>query len=198
MTRHRAPLALAAPLAVLALAACSTAGDSIITDPPGAVPRATHQAMAAASAPAASSPSPSRSPSPVPVPTAGLTVRQARRAYVAIVHPFNRTGAVLISDFNDRVPIAQYRSDLRADAAAVRTAKARLAAVRWPARVLPYVRAMISTDLAAAIECDRALLKAHSYNRAETIGLGQACTASDNQDYAAAIRSVLGLPPPAG
>jgi hypothetical protein len=173
----------AAALAALALAGCSQASSPAASSP-------------AASSPAASPAAPS--PSPSPASTARLTRRQAARAYTAIVDPANRLGDAVNQDYTDRAPLAQYRRDSRAYIASLRVMSARLSAVRWPARVEPYVRAMVATDVVADIRCEQDLLKARSYAQADTINYtSQDCTeAASNGSNPSTIRSLLGLPPP--
>ena len=171
-------------LAALALAGCAS--------------NASHPAAAhtAATSPAAapSSPAASLSPSPSPVSTARLTIRQAARAYTEAVDPSNRAGDVINNDYTDRVPLAQFRRDEHAYIASLRTVTAKLAAVRWPARVGPYVTAMLSTDVPADIRCTQDELRAHSYSQVDTISFNQDCTAGANTSNADTIRSLLHLP----
>ena len=71
---------------------------------------------------------------------------------------------------------------------------ARLAAVRWPARVEPYVHGMLSTDIAADLRCAGEQQAARSYNQVSIILSNQDCTAAANTSNADTIRSLLHLP----
>lgn len=182
MTWRLTPAATAV-LAALLLAACGSAGSH---------PAAAHTAAASpAAAPSSAAPSPSLTPTPAP---ARLTIRQAARAYTEIVDPFNRTADAVNRDETDRAAMAQFRADARAYGAAERTMVATLSAVRWPARVAPYVHAMLSTDIAADLRCFRKLQAARSYNQVNAISFNQDCTAAANTSNADTIRSLLHLP----
>lgn len=133
-------------------------------------------------------------PSPSPTSTAKLTISQARRVYVRIVDPSNRILDAITQDYTDQVPMAQFRHDQLASIVALR----KLAAVRWPARVGPYVRAMLSTDVVADIRCARDQEKVSGYNPDEYRPYGQACTAAQNTNNADTIRSLLHFPPLGG
>jgi hypothetical protein len=176
----------AVALAAVVLTGCSSASTA-----------ASHPAAAPSSA-APSSAAPS--PSPSPVSTARLTRSQARRAYAAIVDPSNLARDAVNRDFTDRVPFAQFRRDQKAYLASVRTMAAKLSAVRWPARVAPYVRAMVATDLQASIRCAQAELRARSYSGFDAAFYGPACAEVQNStnQNASQIRSLLHLPPPEG
>jgi hypothetical protein len=136
------------------------------------------------------------SPSPSPSSTARLTMRQAARAYARIVDPANRLLNAAGQDITDAVPLAQFHADLRAAIAAFRVMSARLAAVRWPDRVAPYITAMLGTDVVAHIRCAQDLLKARNYSQANNISFNQDCTQAQNTSNAGTIRSLLHLPSP--
>ncbi len=123
-----------------------------------------------------------------------LTISQARRAYVRIVDPYNRTVDAVNRDYTDQARIAQFRRDLSAQIASLRVMKLKLAAVRWPPRVEPYVQAMMSTDDVTTIRCDKEQLAAQSYAQVDVISANQDCTAAQNNSNASTIRSMLGLP----
>jgi hypothetical protein len=180
MTKHLNMAALA--LAALALAGCASNAS---------LPAAAHTA---ATSPAAAPSSPAALPSPLPASTARLTIRQAARAYTEAVDPSNQAGDVINNDYTDRVPLAQFRRDEHAYITSLRTVTAKLAAVRWPARVGPYVTAMLSTDVPADIRCTQDELRAHSYSQVDTISFNQDCTAGANTSNADTIRSLLHLP----
>jgi hypothetical protein len=111
------------------------------------------------------------------------------------VDPYNRARAAAGQDYTDRLPVAQYRRDVRAEIAALREAMTTLAAIRWPARVAPYVHALRTTDMIADLGCERDLAKARSYGQADTISFNQVCTQAQNTNNADTIRSLLHLPP---
>jgi hypothetical protein len=174
---------IAVALAVLAVAGCSSSASH---------PAAGH--TSAVSAPNPTTAPSSAAPSPSPASTARLTKSQARRAYTEIVDPSNRANNAVGQDYTDRVPLAQYRRDLRAYVAATLTMAAKLGALRWPARVEPYLRAMLSTDVQASIRCARDEMRAHSYGQVDAINSNQDCTEAQNTTNADTIRSLLGLP----
>jgi len=177
---------LIAAAAVLALAGCSSA----------ATTASTTASRPAAAPPSSAAPSPA-APSPSPASTARLTRSQARHAYAGIVDPSNQLESEVSQDDTDQVPLAKFHADLRAYLASVRAAGRQLAATRWPARVQPYVTAMVATDLQADIRCAQQLLKVHSYAQADSLSYtSQDCTATQNESNASTIRSLLGLPPP--
>jgi hypothetical protein len=175
-------------LVAVALAALAVAGCSSSTSHPAA------GHTSAVSAPNPTAAPSSAAPSPLPASTARLTKRQARRAYTEIVDPSNRLLNAVNQDETDRVPLAQFRQDERALTASLRTMAAKLAAVRWPARVEPYVRAMLSTDVQADIRCDQDEARAKTYAQADAISYNQDCTAANTTSNADTIRSMLGLP----
>jgi hypothetical protein len=183
MTRY-----LIAALAALALAGCASSTSH---------PAAAHTSAVSAPNPAAAPSSAAPSPAPSPASTARLTKHQAARAYTAIVDPSNRALDVVNEDYTDRVPLAQFHQDERAYLATLRAIGPRLTAVRWPRRVEPYVRAMVSTDVQADIHCAQDELRAGGYNRAQQVSLtNQACTAAVNAtSNPGTIRTMLGLPP---
>jgi len=181
MNKYLIPAALA--LAALAAAGCGSSASH---------PAAAHTVTSPAAAPSPAAPSPS--PTASPAPAARLTIRQAKRAYVAIVDPYNRDVAGLNQDYTDRAPMAQFRRDSRAEVAALRLASARLSAVRWPAAVAPYVSAMVSTDLAVSIRCVADQSRAMSYAQVDSMGFNRACTEAQNTSSADTIRSLLNLP----
>jgi hypothetical protein len=169
-----------AVLAAQALAGCSSGS-------------ASHPATHAAPSSPAAAPS-SAAPSPSPASAAVLTRHQAARAYTEIVDPSNRAGDTVNQDQTDRVPMAQFHADARAYLAALKVTAARLAAVRWPARVEPYIHAMLTTDVQADFRCYRELRAATSYSQVNSLSFNQDCTAVENTSNADTIRSLLGLP----
>ncbi len=183
MKRSAALAALA-----LALAGCGSASPPIAAQAPPA-------ASSAPAAPSSAAPS-SPAPSPSPASTARLTRHQAARTYTALVDPSNRALDLVNEDYTDRAPLAQFRQDSRAYVASLRTLATQLTAVRWPARVEPYARAMAATDVLADIRCAQEELAKHSYNAVEQVSLtSQDCTAADNAtSNASTIRSMLNLP----
>jgi hypothetical protein len=113
------------------------------------------------------------------------------------VDPANRLIDAVNQDYTDRAPLAWFHRDQRAYIASLRVMSARLAAVRWPARVEPYVRAMVATDVQADMRCTQDELKARSYGQVDVIEYtSQDCIAAQNASNASTIRSLLGLPPP--
>jgi hypothetical protein len=173
-------------MAVLAVAGCSSSTSH---------PAAGHTSAVSAPNPTAAPSSAAPSPSPSPASTARLTKRQARRAYGEIVDPYDRATNTVNQDYTDGVPFLQFRRDVRAEMASLRVMTAKLAAVRWPARIEPYVRAMLSTDMQANLRCIQDELKGHSVGQVESIhNSSQNCTEGQNTSNADTIRSMLGLP----
>ena len=181
MPSIRSTAIAASVLAVLMLAACSSARPQ------------TAAATAAANTPATSSAP--HSVAPTPSPTGPLTVSQARHVYVSLVDPSNRTDAQVGNDVQDAAPIGQYRHDVRSLIASLELLNRKLAAVRWPVRVQPYIDAMRSTDVAAQIKCFQRLQGASTYSQANTIfATNSWCLASQQGANASEIRTLLHLP----
>jgi hypothetical protein len=155
--------------------------------------------QAAPSSPAATAPAATASaPSPSPPPTARLTIKQARRTYIALVSPYN----VLVDQANrdqmDGAPFAQYRRDVRAIIAGDQAFSREVGQVRWPARVQPYIDAMRATDIPADIHCDQAEIRASSYSQAQVVDATNSwCqqVSTGNSTNADQVRRLLHLPP---
>ena len=73
-------------------------------------------------------------------------MQQAAAVYTRIVDPGNGAGGVLSSDVQDKVPFSQYQRDAALYVTAVQRQEAELRAVRWPAKIQPYITAMLLTD----------------------------------------------------
>ena len=145
----------------------------------------TAQPPAAASASASSS-----------APAQRLTRKQAARAYVRIVDPWNVTTDAINRDYTDDAPFSQYRADSRALVRALRTAGRQFRAVRWPRRVQPYITSLLLTDIPVDIRCTRAGAAAGSRAAAVTVNdTNQDCQAATDSTTADTIRSMLNLPP---
>ena len=127
---------------------------------------ATHQATADNEGTVSSSPTPSVS---APL----LTMQQAAAVYTRIVDPGNRAGGVLSSDAQDKVPFSQYQRDAALYVTAVQRQEAELRAVRWPAKIQPYITAMLLTDTPADVQCTQSLAAAGSYTAAR--GMLETC-----------------------
>jgi hypothetical protein len=139
---NRAAGAVTAILAaVITLAACGSGGH------PAATVTRTVTAVPSSPSPTAATASPSPSPSS----TARLTRKQAARLYVRIIDPMNRSQDALQTDGSDNAPWRQFVADVRTDIRNETRAQHQLLAVRWPVRVEPYVRAMVTTDLTAPL-----------------------------------------------
>jgi len=172
--------------AVITLAACGSGGH------PAATVTRTVTAVPSSPSPAGATASPSPSPSA----TARLTRKQAARLYVRIVDPMNRSLDAYQTDGSDNAPWQQFVADVRTFIRNETRAQHQLLAVRWPVRVEPYVRAMVTTDLAAGERCAREMIAAGSYATVTNVTSYNAdCTATNNDANATQIRSLLGLPP---
>jgi hypothetical protein len=121
-------------------------------------------------------------------------MRQARRAYIQAVDPYNRALDAVNQDYTDRVPMAQFHSSSLAEIAALHSVRSKLDSVRWPAPITPYIHAQLTTDLRADLRCARDQLSASSYSQADTISYNQDCTEAQNTSNADTIRSLLHLP----
>jgi hypothetical protein len=125
-----------------------------------------------------------------------MTRKQARAAYTRIVDKGNRLTDLANNDYTDRVAWSQFVADLRAANAALRKEVRELAAVRWPARIQPYVLAMVATDFPANIACHEAMIKSGSYTGVDTANATNAdCRAASASTTPDTIRDRLGLPP---
>lgn len=152
-------------------------------------PAATHQATADNEGTVSASPTPSVS---APL----LTMQQAAAVYTRIVDPGNRAGGVLSSDVQDKVPFSQYQRDAALYVTAVQRQEAELRAVRWPAKIQPYITAMLLTDTPADVQCTQSLAAAGSYTAAQVVGTAsQACSTSGNASIPDEIRRMFSLPP---
>ena len=174
---------LMAAAAVLALAGCGISQAA-------AHPFTTHVGASVASVVASAVPSPS--PSPVP---ARMTRKQAAAAYVRIVDPANRAIDVAQEDYTDQVPLAQFHADVRTFIRADRTRYAKLAALRWPRDVQPYITSMIATLKPADMGCMRAWLSGTTWDAVYADSYASPdCTADTDDTLAATVRTRLGLP----
>jgi hypothetical protein len=168
--------------AVIALTACGAGS-------PAAAPRVT--VTTTAQPPAAASPSASPAGPPK-----RLNRKQAARAYVRIVGPWNALTDAINRDYTDAAPFSQYRADARALVRALRGVSSQFRAVRWPARVQPYVTSMLLTYIPANVRCTKAGIAAGSNSAATTVNdTNQDCLAASDSTIPDTIRSMLGLPP---
>ncbi|HVB45259.1 MAG TPA: hypothetical protein VNF47_21495 [Streptosporangiaceae bacterium] len=188
MKGYGAPVIAAAALAAgLALAAC------------GSPPRPGPVAAASPSASVTASPAVSTAVTPSTSPAARLTTQQAARAYLRIVDPVNRATGTVNTDRADDVLFSQFRADTRTYVAALRKGDAQLRATRWPARVQPYVTAMLLTYDPASIRCAQAEAAAGSYAAATSVSsTNQDCIAAQDIGDPQQIRALLHLPPMQG
>jgi hypothetical protein len=178
-------LSLAAAIAAAAVlaAGCGHAAQHVSAP-------ATSPAARAATVPAAAV--------PATPPAAGprLTIKQAAAAYVRIIDPANRLAAIAGSDITDAAPFSQYQADARAFIRAIRAGDRQLRAIRWPARVQPYITAMLLTFEPADIRCARAEVASGSSDAASTTGYtDQDCIDAGNSTIPDTIRTMLRLPP---
>jgi hypothetical protein len=186
---------IASALAVAALTATGCASSAHSAAPKAAPPPASASAPADLIHPTASAPADLIHPPARPV---VLTRKQAARAYTRIVDPANRLLDAMNNDTRDQAPFAQFRADAGAFVAAIRKVDGQLTAVRWPARVQPYITALIGTLDAPLITCAQAEAKAGGYARASVMDVErQDCTAADASTIPDTIRQMLGLPPSA-
>ncbi len=98
-----------------------------------------------------------------------LTIAQARNAYRHIVDPGNRANDAVNTDMTDAAPLTQFRADVAAFIAFNRRLPGELRSVRWPARVQPYVDAMILTDILDNVRCFTAISRAPSYSNVQAL-----------------------------
>ena len=176
---------LIAIAAAAALAGCSAGSH--------ASPGTAQTTAAPATRSAAASPSPAASPS---VPVRRLTIKQAARAYVRIVGPWNAITDAINRDYTDAAPFSQYRADALALVRALRTAGRQFRAVRWPRRVQPYITSLLLTFMPADIRCTRAGAAAGSRAAAANVNdFNPDCQAAADSTIADTIRSMLNLPP---
>jgi hypothetical protein len=175
---------LVAVAAVAVLAGCTT---STSTSTP---------ARSTPASSTSSTPAPSRVSTPAPSPAGPLTRRQAARAYTRIVDPGNRVLDAVNSDVTDRAPWRRFVADSRAWIATLRALDRDLTAIRWPAKVQPYITAMTGTLDPADIGCAQAMIKAGSYAKADLVNYtNQDCQAAGDSTLPDTIRRMLHLPP---
>ena len=182
--------ALIAITAAAALAGCSGGTHG---SPSAAHTTAAAPVTSAATASATASPSPAASPS---APVRRMTKKQAARAYVRIIDPGNTLSDAMNRDNTDAAPFSQYKADARAYIKAIRITERQLRAIRWPARVQPYVTAMLLTFEPANIRCVQTGIAAGSNAAAANVNdFNQDCLAASDSTLPDTIRSMLGLPP---
>ena len=113
-----------------------------------------------------------------------------------ILDPSNAIADAISRDYTDAAPFSQYRADALAYVKAVCGADRQLRAVRWPARVQPYITAMLLTFEPAAIRCTRAGAAAGSRAAAASVNdTNPDCQAVNDSTIPDTIRSMLHLPP---
>lgn len=122
-----------------------------------------------------------------------LTMTQARAAYSRISKPFNAAVAVVNRDVAGTAPWSKFRADTLAVVSANRAWARRIGAVRWPARVQPYITAMLRTDVPAEIRCDRAMAAAGGMQAATSV-FNTDGDCRDTTANADKIRAILHLP----
>ena len=125
-----------------------------------------------------------------------LTIKQAAAVYLRIVDPGNRVVIKLNNDVGHHAPFSRVRADLLAAAGAARLIIKQFDAVRWPAKVQPWITAMAQTFEQANIRCFEEEAASRSLARYATVTKeSEDCTASSNVTDPNQIRSLLGLPP---
>lgn len=135
------------------------------------------------------------SPSASPATMRRLTTKEAAKAYVRIVDPWNVITDAINRDYTDAAPFSQYRADARALVRALRGVSREFRVVRWPARVQPYVTSMLLTYIPANVRCTKAGIAAGSNSAATTVNdTNQDCLAASGSTIPDTIRSMLGLP----
>jgi hypothetical protein len=183
-----ARITIAAAIACVALSEAGCGGGGT---------QAGHTATATTASATATAVSPApTSPSPIPSQAATvLTISQARAIYQRIVDPGNRATDAVNTDSTDAAPLSQFRADVARVIAADRTFAHQLRACRWPARVQPYISAMLLTDLPDTIACYTAIERAPSYGDAQVVNeTNQSCIASSGSNNADQVWALLGLP----
>lgn len=128
---------------------------------------------------------------------ARLTMAQARAEYSDISAPFNAAVAVVNSDARHGTTWPKFKTDVLAAVAANKTWERRIREKRWPAKIQPYIDAMLRTEVPAEISCDQSMAAAGSLQGAADVFSGDgACR--DSTKNADTIRKILNLPPTFG
>jgi hypothetical protein len=161
-------------------------------------------ASAQSAAPAASKTSASSSAAPTPTPpssspaaTVRLTVPQAKKLYPKLAAPANLADDLISSDASSEVPLSQFRADLAADDAAIQNLITGLDSHLWPKPVQPYITTITTSELPAAIACNKAYAQAGTYDAVNSIANeNQKCLLSNNASNTDTVRSMLGLSAP--
>ena len=157
---------------------------------PAAVPRVTMtttaQPPAAASASASSS-----------APAQRLTRKQAARAYVRIVDPWNVTTDAINRDYTDDAPFSQYRADSRALVRALRTGRPPVprGPLAPPRAALHHLAAADRAYRWTSDAPGRALRPAAGQRRSRSTTPTRTRQAATDSTTADTIRSMLNLPP---
>ena len=161
-----------------------------------------------ASAPSAA-PAPSKTPasssgattstpeSSSPATTVRLTVPQAKKLYPKLAAPATLADDHVSSDASSEVPLGQFRSDLAADDTAIQNLIAGLDSHLWPKPIQPYITTIATSELPAAIACNKAYARASTYDGVNSIANeNQQCLLSSNASNTDTVRTMLGLAPP--
>jgi hypothetical protein len=160
-----------------------------------------------ASAPSAA-PAPSKTPassaaatstpeSSSPAAAVRLTVPQAKKLYPKLAAPATLADDHVSSDASSAVPLGQFRSDLAADDTAIQNLITGLDSHLWPKPIQPYITTITTSELPAAIACNKAYARASTYDAVNSIANeNQQCLLSNNASNTDAVRSMLGLSPP--
>ena len=178
------------PAAALILAALTIAG----CGSPAAPAAVTTHSPAARTSSAPAPPAPAPPSKPVPPSKPALSMNQAKAVYVKLVDPMNRDINTMTNDWSDSASVSQYHADVTALTVAVGALIHQLGLYRWPAKVQPYVTSMAQTSLVAEMRCGQETVIGHTYSAMQAIiDASQDCSEDNNQD-AATIRTILGLP----
>ena len=177
-------ICIAAAAATIVLAAGCGASSGSAAPAPAKTP--------ATSAAAAPPPEPSS-----PSPTVRLTVPQAKKLYPKLADPANRANDLLDSDASSLVPLAQFHSDVAADDTAIQALITGLNSHLWPKKVQPYITTITTTELPAAIACNKAYAQAQTYDAVNSIqNQNQKCILAADSSNTDTVRSMLGLTAP--
>ena len=147
--------------------------------------------------PASSAAATSTPESSSPAATVRLTVPQAKKLYPKLAAPATLADDHVSSDASSAVPLGQFRSDLAADDTAIQNLITGLDSHLWPKPIQPYITTIATSELPAAIACNKAYARASTYDAVNSIANeNQQCLLSNNASNTDTVRSMLGLPPP--
>jgi hypothetical protein len=108
-------------------------------------------------------------------------MKQAQLAYPRIVGPGNALANKLASAASGTAPFTQFRAAALAYASELGMEIGKFRAVRWPARVQPRIRSMITTGFPSIIRCLHAVAAAGSTGAAQAVSnTNHDCQVADN------------------